>query len=145
MGFVVTYQCDACDMSLWIPIGGLRVSSLGLYSDSRFPGRCILALNSHYESLEDMPAALAADFMADLQEAARAVKSATRCARVNVAILGNKIPHVHAHLIPRYPWFEPKPDESPWADPRPRTELIDIEDYHLSTLIRENLPSGGVM
>lgn len=117
--------CNVCSFDLYLPIASLRVSHLGLYNDSRFPGRCLLVLNDHYESFETLPPHLMALYMEDIKQSIHAIKSATGSDRVNLAILGNREPHVHSHLIPRYPEQEEFPDCSPWDDPRPKTSMTE--------------------
>ena len=78
-------------------------------------------------------------FMVDVRSAVKALKVATGSTRVNVAILGNREAHVHAHLIPRYPAAEAKPDSSPWDDPREKTTLPDVEVAELTAKIIEAL------
>lgn len=112
-----------CGFVLWNPIAQTETSSLGLYDDARFPGRCILRLNAHYDSLDELPSEVLMSFMRDVQTAMSAIKAATTAARVNVAILGNRDPHVHAHLIPRFPAEEEFPDCSPWNDMRVKAVL----------------------
>lgn len=125
--------CPECNFSLFIPVSGMSVSSLGLYSDDRFPGRSILMLNRHYDSLEDVPIGALSLFMKDVQVAMRAIRAATGSSRVNVAILGNSESHVHAHLIPRYPEVEEFPECSPWNDQREKKPLSP-EDESLMVL-----------
>lgn len=133
-----------CGFMLWNPITKSELSSLGLYDDARFPGRCILRLNAHYDSLEDLSADVLMSFMRDVQRSISAIRAATGAARVNVAILGNRDPHVHAHLIPRFPDEERFPDCSPWNDLRQkvnlsaesRTALMDSILQSLNTLDR---------
>ena len=115
--------CLECGFLLWEPIAVSAHSRLGLYNDDRFPGRCILALHGHYASLDALPPEVLIGFMSDVQTAIRAIQIATGAARVNTAILGNRDPHVHAHLIPRYPEHEEFPDCSPWNDPRKKGKL----------------------
>lgn len=118
--------CFVCGFELWHPIAPtpeLSVSSLALYDDARFPGRSILRLDTHKESIEELSPEHASDFIHDIQKATRAIKGATKADRVNVAVLGNAVPHVHAHLIPRYRNNEPEPSKSPWDDPRPKVSL----------------------
>lgn len=117
--------CPVCNFELFIPVRRMTVSSLGVYNDARFEGRSILSLNSHYDSLEEVPVGAVSLFMKDIQDAMKALQSATGASRVNVAILGNRESHVHAHLIPRYPAQEEFPDCSPWNDPREKTLLSD--------------------
>lgn len=129
--------CGSCSFQLWLPYGELTRSSLGLYSDARFPGRTILTLNDHYEQLDQVPRTLANDFMEDMQQAVALLKTALGSPRINVAILGNAEAHVHAHLIPRYPTQEPLPERSPWDDPRPRVKLEPAEEVRLLAHLKE--------
>ena len=115
--------CHSCGFELYHPVAESATTGLGLYDDARFPGRCILMLQAHYTSLEQVPPAVMQAFGQDIQRAMWAIRVATGAARVNVAILGNRDPHVHAHLIPRWPNREAKPDCSPWDDPRPKAAL----------------------
>jgi diadenosine tetraphosphate (Ap4A) HIT family hydrolase len=123
--------CAICGFELWVVLGTLTVTSVGLYDDARFPGRLLLSLDSHYEHLEDVPEDLANWFISDIQAAARMLRKVTGAERVNVAILGNQEPHVHAHLVPRFPLQEPFPKSSPWQDPRPRRTLGEADRTRL--------------
>ena len=122
-----SYRCEYCGFALWRPIASFGVSFLGLYDDSRFPGRCILVVREHEERWEAMPSALLHDFVDDSQVAMKAISMATKCDRVNMAVLGNTDAHVHYHLIPRVPEVEPNPRKSPWSDPRPHGHLTESE------------------
>lgn len=129
--------CAECGFDLWLPIGTFRQSALGLYDDARFKGRSILALDGHYEHYEDVPAAVLRRFTEDTRLAVGVIKEATGVDRVNVAILGNRDSHVHAHLIPRYPADEQRPDSSPWDDPRPKAAMAAAERDELLLRLRE--------
>jgi diadenosine tetraphosphate (Ap4A) HIT family hydrolase len=132
-------RCDVCGFELWIPVKALEVSTLGIYNDNRFPGRSILVLNEHESLLEELTEETLFAFMLDVQKAVRAIKKSTGSNRVNVAILGNRDPHVHAHLIPRYPDNEEKPDSSPWDDPRDKGKLSDKEIQVIKNQLLYNL------
>ncbi len=131
--------CLVCGFGLWQPIYKLKVSHVGFYSDSRFPGRVIVTLDRHFEQLDEVPKALLAEFMSDIQMTSKAIKCTTGAKRVNVAILGNLDSHVHAHLIPRKPDREPFPTKAPWEDPRPKDGLTSEEEHQLRASIRFNL------
>ena len=130
--------CDVCGFGLFLPITNLSVSRLGLYDDARFPGRCILTLNQHYDNMLDVPAEIMASFLEDARISIKAIMEATDCSRVNLAILGNRESHVHAHLVPRYPLKEEFPDCSPWNDPREKCGLLedDIVDIMSKIAVR---------
>lgn len=137
-----TDPCATCGFELWNPITPtprLAVSDLALYDDSRFPGRCILRLGEHSESLTDLAAKEASAFMLDVREAMQAIQLVTGAERVNVAVLGNTVSHVHAHLIPRFPANEEKPEKSPWDDPRPKTALPAALRFELIMALEEAL------
>jgi len=112
--------CKVCGFELWEPIATSVHGKLGLYNDDRFPGRCILAFPQHFDSLDSLPMDSVLGFLRDIQIAMKAIRRATGAERVNVSILGNRDPHLHAHLIPRFPALEEFPDCSPWNDRRPK-------------------------
>lgn len=126
----MTYQdqaCVECGFFLFHPVGSFSVSHLGIYSDERFPGRSILVLNQHEENIDTMPEDLYMDFCKDIRRAVALLKEATGSERINVSILGNTEPHVHAHLIPRWAEKEALPGKSPWNDPRAYAPLSPEE------------------
>lgn len=133
------YECASCGFDLWLPIASLSVSVLGFYDDARFPGRCILAFRDHAEELTELDDDAASAFMADARTAARAIHEATRCDRLNYAILGNTLPHLHWHLIPRTREGDPIPTRPPWEHPEPQTKLAASETERLVAAIRSQL------
>jgi diadenosine tetraphosphate (Ap4A) HIT family hydrolase len=106
-------------MELWIPLAELKVSTLGLYDDARYPGRCLLVLQDHYDDMTTMPESLAVALLRDARLAAAAIQHAVNADRINYAVLGNKISHVHYHLIPRSWDFDVAPRRSPWQTDQP--------------------------
>lgn len=127
--------CQTCDFRLWNPYAKLSVSELGLYSDERFPGRSILKLEEHWDRLEEMPEELSFSLIRDVRLASEVLRHELGAERVNVAILGNSVTHVHVHLIPRYPHREERPGSSPWDDPRERLPLEqNVEDFMMERL-----------
>lgn len=68
----------------------------------RYRGYCVLLLKRHAREPHELPARVRAGLFRELAEAARAVEAAFRPWKMNFACLGNVVPHVHWHLIPRY-------------------------------------------
>jgi diadenosine tetraphosphate (Ap4A) HIT family hydrolase len=126
--------CVSCGFTLFNPVRMMSASKWGVYDDARFPGRSIMMLNNHYDDFTDVPTEETAAFMEDLKSAMSSIKEVTGCERVNVAILGNAVPHVHAHLIPRFPSQEEFPNKSPWNDKRPQSQL---PENRLTELIQQ--------
>lgn len=131
--------CIHCGFTLFNPIKELSVSRLGLYNDTRFSGRCILSLNEHYDHFEDVTLNTQISFIQNINDAVHAMKNALHVERVNIAILGNTVAHVHAHLIPRYPTHETHPNKAPWEDTRIKEEFSFKEVEHLTNEIRNHL------
>jgi len=69
----------------------------------------------------------------------KVIKQATQTERVNLAILGNTMSHIHAHLIQRFPQNEANPQLSPWNDPRPKTLMLDDKRQRIVKSIRHQL------
>jgi len=60
-------SCDHCRFLLYHPIWQYPNSILGLYDDDRFPGRCILLLTQHHESLDELDTSVLNAFMVEIQ------------------------------------------------------------------------------
>lgn len=139
--------CEVCDFALFHPLGEWGVTAVGLYDDARFPGRLIVAYRvGHEERFEDTSEAVSMAFLHDVKRVARAIRIATDCERVNLAILGNAQAHLHAHLVPRRPSQEPEPTKAPWSDPRSPESLEEPARQRLSadlwTAITEQFAFG---
>jgi diadenosine tetraphosphate (Ap4A) HIT family hydrolase len=77
--------------------------------DTQFlPGYSVLLnLDPRVEQLADLDVTRRAEFLLDmtlLGTAVQAACGANRLRRVNYEILGNAMPALHAHVIPRYEW-----------------------------------------
>lgn len=108
-------DCRLCRENAALPDGGL-VSALGsgrvtLQDDADFRGYCILVFRRHVVELTELAAAERTALIADIDQVARAIQTVCRPVKLNYAILGNEIPHLHAHIIPRYP------DDGWWGRP----------------------------
>lgn len=91
------------------------------------PGRCIVVLDHHGEHVEDLDRTTYSDFFDDVRVVARVVREALDVPRANLAVLGNKEAHVHAHVFPRGGTDDPVPDRSPWSHPEPEGRLAADE------------------
>lgn len=137
-------SCPECGFELWLPIGRLSVTTVGLYDDARFPGRLIVALDEHHEHFDELPPELTTRFVADLQAAGRLLRQATGSQRINYAVLGNMEPHIHAHVIPRGGPHDPQPNKAPWQSSAPRAALAADERAKLiADLARALVDQGG--
>ena len=105
--------CTVCGFELWAPLAQLTTSTVGLYDDARYPGRLLVSVHNHYDYLDQLPPAELHAFMNDVRSASRVLRGWDDVDRVNVAVLGNNDPHVHAHVVPRRR-TDPNRGYAPW-------------------------------
>lgn len=69
-----------------------------------FPGHCLLAPKSHFETLLDLPKQQVGSFFSNVQLLARSIESALSAEGTFVAInnrVSQSVPHLHIHVVPR--------------------------------------------
>ncbi len=82
-------------------VADLRISRLTL-SRNQFPaGYCILICNKHVREPYHLTAEEQALFFGDMWRAARALERVFNPVKMNFSLLGNSVPHLHAHIKPR--------------------------------------------
>lgn len=140
--------CDAIDrgdndFSLFV--SDLKFSEVRLERRSRLSGYCIVVWKGgHVAEPTDLEPAAAAGYWQDVLDVGRAVRSRFNPVKLNYQTLGNSVPHLHTHVLPRY-WNDPAPGGPiPWdaifaAEPVPETELQEQAD-DLRRLLRHRRP-----
>jgi diadenosine tetraphosphate (Ap4A) HIT family hydrolase len=73
-----------------------------LIDDLQYPGFCRVIWNDHVKEMTDLPASDRALLMTAVWQVEAAVREALRPDKMNIACLGNMVPHLHWHVIPRY-------------------------------------------
>ncbi|MDX9993994.1 MAG: HIT family protein [Rhodocyclaceae bacterium] len=97
--------CELCDTSggdlLWQD-GQCRVVQVAGAEGAAFPGFCRVIWQAHVQEMSD----LAADERHHLIEVVHGVEAVVRELvrpdKINLASLGNVVPHLHWHVIPRW-------------------------------------------
>lgn len=87
---------------LMIEIAPLGVSTLYLFKEQTYRGRCVVAYRHHVNELFELPDAELALFTKDVARAAHALKTAFNPAKINYGAYSDKLPHLHVHLVPKY-------------------------------------------
>ena len=123
---------------LMIEIGPLKVSTLYLFKEQTYRGRCIVAYNGHVNELFELPDDEAARFTHDVARAARAIQIAVNAAKINYGAYSDKLPHLHMHLVPK---FQNGPS---WGTtftmmPDPKHFLSDADTADLIAKIKQRL------
>lgn len=99
----------------------LRESIVLLHKHQKYEGWCSLWLKDHQEHLGLLAAKRQAGLWQDVAEVAAAIHTAFGPVRINYECLGNVVPHVHWHLIPRRA-TDAQPGATVWARPAEETE-----------------------
>ena len=76
----------------------LKVSTVYLLYDQTYPGRCAVAYREHKTELFQLTSEERAAFMDDVALAAQAVSELFEADKIQYAIFGDKMPHLHVHL-----------------------------------------------
>jgi len=135
-------ECTFCnlitdkDNPTWIADMKYSVALLNL--EQTYRGRCLVVLKQHYDNLLDVPKELFDQLNMEMLRLASAIKQAWSPDRLNFAILGNEVSHVHWHVIPRYE-ADPNWGRPPWPIPK-RTYLSQSEYRELAGMLRTILP-----
>jgi ATP adenylyltransferase len=87
---------------LMIEIAPLGVSTLYLFKEQTYRGRCVVAYRDHVNELFELSDPELALFTKDVARAARAMKAAFNPAKINYGAYSDKLPHLHVHLVPKY-------------------------------------------
>jgi len=87
---------------LMIEVAPLQVSTLYLFKEQTYRGRCIVAYNGHINELYELPESELNLFIQDVASTARAMKSAYNPDKINYGAYSDKLPHLHMHLVPKY-------------------------------------------
>ncbi|EGA90012.1 histidine triad (HIT) protein [Planococcus donghaensis MPA1U2] len=124
--------------NLMMKISELQTSILYLNKDQTHSGRSILALQSHKRELFELSNDERQFFMEDLSKAAKALQETFAPQKINYAIYGDVVSHLHVHLVPKY---EQGPD---WGgafvhDPPVTKALTEQEYKQLTDEIQQHL------
>lgn len=93
-------------------------------SDSEFPATYRLVAREHvaeFSDLDNNARAACVDYLVAVESAMRSTISPTK---VNLASLGNQVPHLHWHIVGRFTWDSRFP-AAVWA---PRERVVDPLD-----------------
>ncbi len=93
--------------------------------DADYPGFCRVILNAHVKEMSDLPPPERQVLMAVVFAVEAALREEAHPDKINLACLGNVVPHVHWHVIPRWA-DDPNFPDAIWAPARrarPRRDL----------------------
>jgi diadenosine tetraphosphate (Ap4A) HIT family hydrolase len=138
---MTTHECPMCHR--WNDHSDLRIielkrSFVTLNRDQFFPGYVLLFTKTHVTELFHLQRQVRAELMDEVSLVAEALQDIFQPDKINYELLGNMVPHMHWHLVPRFAseslW--PRPI---WAEPHHEVLLSPDEYRSRIELIRKAL------
>ncbi len=123
---------------LMIEICQLNVSTLYLFKEQTYKGRCLVAYKGHVNELFELQETELKSYIKDVAKAAAAMKKAFSPNKINYGAYSDKLEHLHFHLVPKYQ------DGPSWGStfemmPAAKVLLSDAEYSELINQIKQNL------
>ena len=120
--------------------------SVYLHQNQYYLGRAIIALKRHIEDPTDMAEHEIKNLFDIMRDYKTALKKVTSPDIINYSFLGNRIRHVHLHVVPRYSspriYENIKCEDASWGNPYNMYIKLNLPDNVMKTLIidiRNNL------
>ena len=105
-------------------------------------GYCCLVNKRHVVELHELSEAEGAALMLDLALVSRVLKDITGAIKINHQIHGNTIPHLHVHVIPRYPGDElEQPGKTLGTLEGPTYSEVEMAQF--TARLRDEIELGG--
>lgn len=135
-------MCTKWDDEPFLRIAKLEQCYVMLNSDQFFPGYCFVVARGHVTELFHLENGVRDGVMAEISRVAAALYSVFAPAKINYELLGNMVPHMHWHLVPRFT-TDPLWPRPIWSEPHAAVELAAAEYAARIALIRKKLGECG--
>jgi len=134
-------DCKMCRR--WDEDSDLRIVELPhsyviLNRDQYFPGYTLLFTKTHATELFHLDRAVRTALMEEISLVAASLFTTYAPAKINYELLGNMVPHIHWHIVPRFS-SEPLWPRPIWAEPHEELFLAPDEYRQRIENIRGNL------
>jgi len=117
----------------------LEHSFVVLNRDQFFPGYTLLFTKKHVTELFHLDHTVRTALMEEVSTVAKALHTLFQPDKINYELLGNMVPHIHWHLVPRFA-TEPLWPRPIWAEHHEELTLSPEEYCRRIQLIRQALP-----
>jgi diadenosine tetraphosphate (Ap4A) HIT family hydrolase len=121
--------CKAC-LGSWPRenhfIADLGLSNAYLHDDQFFPGWTVVVLKHHATELFHLAPTERVQLMEEVNLVAKVLSQVYEAKKINYELLGNQLPHIHWHVIPRLA-SDPGPLEPVWRVQHEPIQPITVE------------------
>lgn len=87
---------------IMIEICDLNVSTLFLFKEQSYEGRCVVAYKDHVKELFELSVEERNAFMDDVCHVAETLSRVFHPAKINMGMYSDKLAHLHVHIAPKY-------------------------------------------
>ena len=123
--------------SQMIKICDLEVSTVYLFKEQTYKGRCNVVFNEHKSEITDLTEEEASAFINDVRKVAKAIQKAFNPGKINYGAYADTMKHLHFHVVPKY---ESGPSWGTTFEMNPAKVLLKDEEYgELINKINNNL------
>ena len=121
---------------IMIEIGKLGVSTVFLFKEQTYKGRCNVVYKDHVKELFQLDEQELAAYMNDVKKVAEAIDKAFQPGKINYGAYGDTMHHLHMHIVPKYEgganWgsiFEMNPGKTYLTDEEYAQTIEQIKKY----------------
>lgn len=123
--------------ALMIKICDLEVSTVYLFKEQTYSGRCNVVFKEHKSEISDLTEEEAAAFIKDARRVSQAIHKVFNPDKVNYGAFADTMKHLHLHIVPKY---EGGPSWGKTFEMNPQKVLLSDEEYkELIDKIKSNL------
>jgi diadenosine tetraphosphate (Ap4A) HIT family hydrolase len=133
-------SCELCDSAGGEPLWQDELCRVVLVEDRDYPGFCRVILNRHVREMTDLDAQTRQRLMQVVFAVEQALRQLMQPAKINLASLGNAVPHLHWHVIPRFADDKHYPG-SVWGEARRPGVARRVDRDALRRDLRNRLPA----
>jgi len=119
-------MCSRWDTDADLRIAELEHSYVTLNRDQFFPGYTLLFTKNHVTELFHLERDARIGLMEEVSRVAKVIYEVFSPAKINYELLGNMVPHIHWHIVPRFA-SEPLWPRPIWAEPHDELLLASDE------------------
>jgi len=125
-----------------VPVGDMPLARVLLARDANYPWLILVPRLPGLVELIDLEENAQVQLLGEIAAAARALKTATKCDKLNIAALGNQVPQLHVHVIAR------RRTDAAWPKPvwgvKPPLAYEEGQQTSLLNSLHQLLKSSGL-
>ena len=94
-----------------VPVGDMALSRVLAMNEATYPWLMLVPRRAGVSEIIDLDGADRTLLMAEIARAAHALKTVSRCDKLNIGAIGNMVPQLHVHIVAR------RRDDPAWPKP----------------------------